>query len=286
MKMLKKTILGLAMLGVLMGFVLLTGLWDGKGQPFFDALLLIVSGFCTYEMISQGKKHGYNVAVIPIALELIAVYPMIWFFGYKGLWTVFGVGTMLAFIFFIFDKKIGINGLLYTLLVTVYAALPFGVALSMTHYYGMLPILMAAAAAMLSDTVAFYAGSAIKGPKIFPTISPKKTYSGSILGLLGGAGGALIVYAMFEYAGIPVNDALRFSDVFKNPILFYALTGTAIAVISELGDLFASKIKREFGIKDFSTLLGSHGGVIDRLDSIIFAVYFTAVLMAFIPIPA
>ncbi len=282
MKMLKKTLTGLLMFGILMGFIILTGLWDGKGQPFFDALLLIITALCAYEMISHGKKHDYRVTIIPIAIEIIAIYPMIWFFGHIGMWTTLGACMLLTFIFFVFDKRIGLKGLLYTLLVTVYAVLPFALALCLTHYYGMLPILLAAASAMLSDTIAYYAGSAIKGPKIFPTISPKKTYSGSIIGLLGGAGGALVVYALFEYAGVPINDSLRFTEIFAHPILFYALTGTAIAVLSEIGDLFASKIKREFGIKDFSNLLGSHGGVIDRLDSIIFAIYFIAILMAFV----
>lgn len=282
MKMLKKTLTGLLMFGILMGFIVLTGLWDGKGQPFFDALLLIITALCSYEMITHGKKHDYNVTIIPIAIEIVAIYPMIWFFGYVGMWASLGAGMLLTFIFFVFDKRIGLKGLLYSLLVTVYAVLPFALALCLTHYYGMLPLLLAAASAMLSDTVAYYAGSAIKGPKIFPTISPKKTYSGSIIGLLGGAGGALVVYALFEYANVPVNDALRFTDILSNPILFYALTGTAIAVLSEIGDLFASKIKREFGIKDFSNLLGSHGGVIDRLDSIIFSIYFIAILMAFL----
>lgn len=282
MKMLKKTLTGLLMLAILMGFIVLTGLWDGKGQPFFDALLLIVTAFCSYELILNGKKNDYNVAIIPVAIQIVAVYPMVWFFGYTGMWVTMGVGLLLALVFFVFDKKIGIKGLLYTLLVMVYGVLPFAIALCLTHYYGMLPVLIAAAAAMLADTVAFYAGSAIKGPKIFPTISPKKTYSGSIIGILGGAGGALIVYALFELSGIPVNNAVKFTDIVSNPILFYALVGTAIAVVSEIGDLFASKIKREFGIKDFSNLLGSHGGVIDRLDSIIFAVYFIAIVMAFV----
>jgi phosphatidate cytidylyltransferase len=152
--------------------------------------------------------------------------------------------------------------------------------------YGMLPFLMACASAMLADTIAYYAGSAIKGPKIFPKISPNKTYSGSIIGLVGGVAGALIIYAMFEYANIPVNAPVKFSDVLPNPILFYSLMGLAIGVVSEIGDLFASRVKRELEIKDFSNLLGSHGGLMDRLDSIIFAVLFVAVVIEFLPMVA
>jgi phosphatidate cytidylyltransferase len=137
---------------------------------------------------------------------------------------------------------------------------------------------------MLADTIAYYAGSAIKGPKIFPKISPNKTYSGSIIGLLGGVAGALIVYAMFEVANLPVNNVVLFSNVLEHPILFYAFMGLSIGIVSEIGDLFASRVKRELEIKDFSHALGSHGGIMDRLDSIIFAVLFVAIVMEFLPI--
>ena len=90
---------------------------------------------------------------------------------------------------------------------------------------------------------------------------------------------------MFEVAPLPVNAPVKFSEVFPDTyILFYCLIGTAIAVVAEVGDLFASRIKRELEIKDFSRLLGSHGGLLDRLDSIIFAVVFMSIVMAFLPL--
>ena len=282
-KVLKRTFTGLGLLVVLLGFIFLTGLWDGKGQPFFDALLIAVTAFATYEMIAAVRKSGYNVTIIPICIAVAAMYPMITFFGYLGLVVTLGVSVILAFCFFIFDQRVTLKDMLMSAFVILYPVAPLGVAMTMTSLYGMIPLLVAAAAAMLSDAIAYYAGSAIGGKKIFPKISPNKTYAGSIIGLIGGAGGAMIVYALFEVAPLPVNAVIRFSTLLPETyILFYCLVGTAIAVVSEIGDLFASRIKRELGIKDFSRALGSHGGLLDRLDSIIYAVLFMAVVMEFL----
>jgi len=170
------------------------------------------------------------------------------------------------------------------LFIILYPITPIMCVLQTINAYGMLPFLLAAASAMLADTIAYFAGTAIKGPKIFPKISPNKTYSGSICGLLGGVAGAFIVYAMFEVAPFPVNAPVRFTEILVHPEIFYAFMGLAIAIVSQIGDIFASKVKREFGVKDFSTLLGSHGGIIDRIDSIIFAVLFVAIVVEFLPI--
>ena len=285
MKVLKRTLTGIILLAVLLGFIFLTGLWGGKGQPFFDALLIVVLAVAAYEMIVAVKAKGYRVMLAPVCLAVVAAYPTTVFLGYVGFAVLMAVCLALAFCIFIFDKKVMLKDMLMTSFVILYPVAPIILAMQLTAAYGMIPLLIAAASAMLSDAIAYYAGSAIGGPKIFPTISPKKTYAGSIIGLIGGAAGAMIVYAMFEVAPLPANAPVKFSEVFPDTyILFYCLIGTAIAVVAEVGDLFASRIKRELEIKDFSRLLGSHGGLLDRLDSIIFAVVFMSIVMAFLPL--
>lgn len=284
MKILKKTLTGLLMLGILLGFIFLTSLWNGQGQYFFDALVLIVLGLSTFEMYKCTKAKGYNVEIIPLAIVVVGVYPAIKFLGYFGFFMVLCSGMIVAFCFFVFDQRVKLKDMLMTLFIMLYPITPIMCVLQTINAYGMLPFLLAAASAMLADTVAYYAGSAIKGPKIFPKISPNKTYSGSLFGLLGGVAGALIVYGMFEVAKLPVNAPLLFTEVLKYPIIFYVFMGLAIGIVSEVGDLFASRVKRELEIKDFSNLLGSHGGLMDRLDSIIFAVLFVAIVVEFLPI--
>ncbi len=284
MKILKKTLTGLLMLGVLLVFIYLTSLWNGQGQYFFDALVLIVLGLSTFEMYKCAKNKGYNVEIIPLIIVVLAVYPAIKFLGYFGFFMVLCAGMILSFCFFVFDQKVSLKDMLMTLFIILYPITPIMCVLQTINAYGMLPFLLAAASAMLADTIAYFAGTAIKGPKIFPKISPNKTYSGSICGLLGGVAGAFIVYAMFEVAPFPVNAPVRFTEILVHPEIFYAFMGLAIAIVSQIGDIFASKVKREFGVKDFSTLLGSHGGIIDRIDSIIFAVLFVAIVVEFLPI--
>lgn len=107
------------------------------------------------------------------------------------------------------------------------------------------------------DTAAMFGGRMIGGPKLAPTISPGKTRSGGIAGVLGGALVApLFAWVIFPAVGITV--ALL-------PLVAMALV---LATVGQLGDLAESLFKREVGVKDSSTLIPGHGGVLDRLDSL------------------
>jgi len=122
-----------------------------------------------------------------------------------------------------------------------------------------------------SDTCAYMVGILIGKHKIAPKLSPKK----SLEGCIGGVVGAAMIGAI--YAAI-VQKYL--SDI-VNPILVFAIIGAASSVISQVGDLAASAIKRNHDIKDYGNLIPGHGGVLDRFDSIIFTapiVYYLAVM--------
>ena len=122
-----------------------------------------------------------------------------------------------------------------------------------------------------SDTCAYLVGMLIGKHKFAPVLSPKKSIEGCIGGILGaGLLGA-------AYAAV-VQRLLTGID---NPILVFALIGAASSVISQVGDLAASAIKRNHDVKDYGNLIPGHGGVLDRFDSIIFTapiVYYMATL--------
>ena len=123
-----------------------------------------------------------------------------------------------------------------------------------------------------SDTCAYLVGVLIGKHKFAPKLSPKK----SIEGCIGGVVGAAFLGA--AYATIIQN---RMTGI-DNPQLVFAIIGAASSVISQLGDLAASAIKRNHDIKDYGTLIPGHGGILDRFDSIIFTapiVYFLAMLL-------
>lgn len=108
------------------------------------------------------------------------------------------------------------------------------------------------------DVGAYLVGTTLKGPKLAPSISPNKTWSGLIGGV---AVSALVSYAYFVLLGI--NFAFQFS-----------VFAAGLAVIAQCGDLVESKIKRHLGLKDSSDLIPGHGGIFDRIDGLIFAAPF------------
>ena len=117
--------------------------------------------------------------------------------------------------------------------------------------------------AFMTDTSAYFVGKRFGKRKLCPSISPKKTVAGALGGLAGGG----VSFLLF---GAVVN--LFFADAlggqhFNLFLLF--LLGMIAAVVSEIGDLTASIIKRQYDIKDFGKLLPGHGGILDRCDSII-----------------
>ncbi|OSZ70597.1 hypothetical protein CAP39_06385 [Sphingomonas sp. IBVSS1] len=108
-----------------------------------------------------------------------------------------------------------------------------------------------------ADIVAYFTGRAIGGPKLAPAISPNKTWSGAIGGLLGAVAASLLLMLWWPgYAGLA--GALRL-----------AMLAVPLAILSILGDLYESWLKRRCGVKDSGTILPGHGGVMDRLDGLV-----------------
>lgn len=114
----------------------------------------------------------------------------------------------------------------------------------------------------VSDSAAYYSGSYIGGPKIWPSISPKKTWAGSIGSVVATALIALAAgMALGEY--FPGLANVHWSTL---PVI-----GAALAVAAQLGDFFESALKRTMGVKDASNLLPGHGGLLDRIDGMLLA---------------
>ena len=125
-----------------------------------------------------------------------------------------------------------------------------------------------------ADTSAYLVGRKIGRHKIVPVLSPKK----SLEGFIGGIIGAILIGVI--YALIFRNDLQEF---FPNPVIAFAIISAAASVVSMIGDLAASAIKRDKGIKDYGRLIPGHGGILDRFDSVIFIapiVYYLVVFMS------
>jgi phosphatidate cytidylyltransferase len=117
------------------------------------------------------------------------------------------------------------------------------------------------------DTAAMFGGRTIGGPKLAPTISPGKTRSGSVAGVLGGLAVApLFAWLVFPGAGVEV------------PLWQLLAIAAVLSVVGQVGDLAESLFKRQAGVKDSSNLIPGHGGVLDRLDSLYFVVPVAAAM--------
>ena len=119
------------------------------------------------------------------------------------------------------------------------------------------------AVAIAGDTFAYLVGSTVGGPKLCPRISPKKTVSGAVGGLLGSMLAAVVVGRLCSLAAV---DCATYPSVWGD-----LAVGFFGGVASQVGDLFASMVKRHCGVKDFGTLFPGHGGMLDRMDSIYFS---------------
>lgn len=122
--------------------------------------------------------------------------------------------------------------------------------------------------AWITDIFAYFCGRAFGKHKLIPDVSPKKTVEGSV----GGTVFCILVMVIF---GFVVEKLV--SEISAN-LLIFAVAGVLIAVVSQIGDLSMSVIKRKYGVKDYGFIFPGHGGVLDRFDSVIAV---SALLMVF-----
>ena len=152
----------------------------------------------------------------------------------------------------------------------------FGImALLYVYFLDMFSFICIFVITITTDSGAYFIGSLIGGPKLCPKISPKKTISGAI-------GGILCAFA-FGTTYLIISLWISGADYFGY-IYPFALLTIILSIISQCGDLFESWLKRLNNIKDSSNIIPGHGGVLDRFDSVLFVAPVVALIMAFLKI--
>lgn len=246
-------------------------------------LLFIVAGL--YEIFRAFEQKGYKPMKIPgfcfagiFLLQLIFGSPDIFHiylfenenFSWSGPLFVLLLLTMLTVMVFRHKKYTPADAAV-TFFGAFYVTVLTSFALSLREIDGgkggLFVFLLAMITDVCSDTFAYEVGSRIGKHKLIPAVSPKKSVEGSIGAFAGSIIGGLLLGVLFIYTG-------WFTAI---KLFWYPVVGLFVGFLSQVGDLSASMIKRYVGIKDFSNIIPGHGGVIDRLDSLMFvfpAVYY------------
>ncbi len=133
---------------------------------------------------------------------------------------------------------------------------------------GIFFVILALAGTFLADAGAFFTGRAYGRRKLSPIISPGKTMEGALGGLIAGTAGVLATKLVFDWWILPEPGT-------GMPFYYCLLLGPVLALVSIAGDLFESMIKRDAGIKDSGNVIPGHGGIMDRLDSLLLAIPVT-----------
>jgi phosphatidate cytidylyltransferase len=120
---------------------------------------------------------------------------------------------------------------------------------------GLVTALLLLATVWATDIFAYFVGRSLGGPKLAPSISPGKTWTGGVGGVAAAVAATLAVAAWFGPAGSPV----------------FPIVIALVSVWSQIGDLFESWVKRRFGVKDSGTMIPGHGGMMDRVDGLVAA---------------
>jgi phosphatidate cytidylyltransferase len=215
------------------------------GWPFslfwgFAAILVL------WEWLTLVAGPGYRFTLLSCGAA-IAVADLLAWLGrpVTALWMV-GLGALAGAIFAARERRIWVmTGAGYAggmLLAPVFLRADDG--------YGFAAILLLFGVVWTTDILGYFAGRAFGGPKLWPAVSPKKTWSGAIAGTIGAVAVALLIAARF-------GSLDRFAIV---------ATALLLSAASQAGDLFESWVKRQFDAKDSSRLIPGHGGVMDRLD--------------------
>lgn len=296
--MLKRIITGTGIFAVLIGMFASRIFWTTEittleggdltaGVVLFDAVLALMAIVGTFEVVrAMDVKMLFIEKIIALIFPII-VFPIATFCGATYAFIVIAIYDMLTVALSVFAfKNATLESVGLTMLSVFY---PTGLILPLVavNLMSFEALLLVFAVSPLCDTMAYFVGSALRGKKLCPDISPNKTISGAIGGIVGGAIGGVAVYFFSNWlysAGVLAGTAFTVGALWADVIIFI-VAGALFAALTELGDLAESVIKRKLGIKDMGKLFPGHGGMMDRIDGLSFVSPVAALIFCVI-IPA
>ena len=229
----------------------------GKWAVF--TLVFVVMGVAAYELSQALKPLPFVATLGAGALPILLTVP----YGRTGILAGAMLGLPWALFWLIGNPDTRtLRAVLAVLLMALWVGAPLAhLGLFPRSRHGMILILIAVVGPWISDSSAYFAGRFFGRRMLFPTLSPNKTVEGSLSGLLLTV--LIVGLISYEFLGFSVVKA--------------AVIGAGVSILSQSGDLFESTLKRILDVKDLGNLLPGHGGILDRIDSLLFtapAVYY------------
>lgn len=274
------------------------------GGWFITFLFSILSYIAMYELITmyQSKKNIPNVCkyIIPLFSSIIVLFSS--FAKAEDIIYVLLVELMFLLILPIFNKKIEMKDVIFFIFGIIYSGISFAIIVTVRNIemlyqdasirlfdglniyaVGLILFIFVLLSTMLTDIAAYQFGIKFGKHKLCPSISPKKSIEGSIAGTIAGAlGGTLFMVILQFTLSKEYANAIKLFKIDNIYLYALAIFGVALllSIAGQLGDLIASKIKREYNIKDYGKIFPGHGGVLDRFDSSIYSfLVFIIILM-------
>lgn len=269
--MIKRIITGVVLLGAAAGLIALQG-W------YLRVAILLMTLISFHEMFSAFKAKGMHAVRWPGFLFGVMAFASVSFeselawLGESPVLVSLMLCTMLGIICVVLKGKPDFDSVVATVFPILYPGLFYVFFMQLQNLNGRgmstLALIMAILMSAMNDTFALFVGKACGKRKLIPGISPNKTVAGSVAGIVTSAVFAVAIPLVFQLIDVRVNGAE--GAVQLAPLWAFAIFGVIAGVISQLGDLTASLVKRCCGIKDYGKLFPGHGGMMDRLDAILF----------------
>lgn len=224
-------------------------------RPAFAALVVSAVVLGIWELVRAVGVVEARPPLVPLLIGGVSMQVVAWFAGSEGLTLTFLLTALGVLVWRLADGRIGyLRDTSASIFITMYVPLLAGFAVLMTHEDdGAKRVILFMAAVVCNDVGGYAVGVFLGRHPMAPTVSPKKSWEGFTGSLLACAGIGTVLFHQF----------------FDGPLWYGAVFGVAIAVTATLGDLCESMIKRDLGIKDMGNLLPGHGGIMERLDSLL-----------------